>query len=90
MLISTVVDIYAPGAQIPSLWITSDTAITTLSGTSMAAAHVAGLAAYFLAIEGARGAVALCERLREVATKNALSGIPPGTSNLLAYNNSGL
>lgn len=52
----------------------------------MAAAHIAGLGAYFLAIEGPRGAVALCERLREVATKNVLSGIPPGSNNLLAYN----
>jgi oryzin len=56
----------------------------------MAAAHIAGLGAYFLALEGPRGAVALCQRLREVATQNALSGIPSGTSNLLAYNLSGL
>lgn len=84
------VDIFAPGEQIPSLWITSDTSIATLSGTSMAAAYVAGLGAYFLALEGPRSPVALCERLREVATKNALSGIPSGTANLLAYNLSGL
>ncbi|KAF2110600.1 subtilisin-like protease Pr1A [Lophiotrema nucula] len=84
------IDIFAPGQLIPSLWYTSDTAVQTLSGTSMAAAHVAGLGAYFLAIEGPRGAVALCDRMREVATKNALSGIPSGTANLLAYNLSGL
>ncbi|KAJ4299578.1 hypothetical protein N0V90_004824 [Kalmusia sp. IMI 367209] len=84
------IDIWAPGGQILSLWITSNTAVATISGTSSAAAHIAGLGVYFLALEGPRGAVALCERLREVATKNALTGIPTGTSNLLAYNLSGL
>jgi oryzin len=84
------VDIYAPGQNIVSLWYTSDTSTATLSGTSMAAAHIAGLGAYFLALEGPRGAVALCQRLREVATQNALMGIPAGSSNLLAYNLSGL
>ncbi|KAF1968049.1 subtilisin-like protein [Bimuria novae-zelandiae CBS 107.79] len=59
-------------------------------GAGTAAAHIAGLGAYSLALEGPRGAVALCERLREVATRDALSGIPSGTPNLLAYNLSGL
>jgi subtilisin family serine protease len=85
-----IVDIFAPGQNIASLWYTSDTSTATLSGTSTAAAHIAGLGAYFLALEGPRGAVALCQRLREVATKNALTGIPSGSSNLLAYNLSGL
>ncbi|KAF2204347.1 subtilisin-like protein [Delitschia confertaspora ATCC 74209] len=84
------VDLWAPGASIPSLWYTSDTAVNTLSGSSMAAAHIAGLGAYFLALEGPRTPVALCARLREVATPNVLSGIPAGTANLLAYNLSGL
>jgi len=84
------VDIYAPGDSIPSLGIANDTAISIFSGTSMAAAHIAGLGAYFLALEGPRSPVDLCERLREVATKDVLSGIPPGSSNLLAYNLSGL
>ncbi|KAF2870614.1 peptidase S8/S53 domain-containing protein [Massariosphaeria phaeospora] len=84
------VDIWAPGQSIISLWNTLDTATNTLSGTSMAAAHIAGLGAYFLALEGPRGAVALCERLRQVATPNVLTGIPAGSPNLLAYNLSGL
>ncbi|KAF2731144.1 subtilisin-like protease [Polyplosphaeria fusca] len=84
------VDIFAPGGSIPSLWYTSNTAIATLSGTSMAAAHIAGLGAYFLALEGTRTPAALCARLQEVATKNVLTGIPSGTPNLLAYNLSGL
>jgi len=44
------VDVFAPGMNILSTFKGSETAITTLSGTSMAAPHIAGLLAYFLSI----------------------------------------
>ncbi|TDC76902.1 S8 family peptidase [Streptomyces hainanensis] len=47
--IGAVVDIYAPGTGITSSWGTSDTASSTISGTSMATPHVAGAAALYLA-----------------------------------------
>jgi len=42
------VSIFAPGRDITSAWINSDTAINTISGTSMACPHVAGQVAKFL------------------------------------------
>jgi len=44
------VDIFAPGVNILSTYRGSNTATATLSGTSMASPHIAGLLAYFLSI----------------------------------------
>ena len=41
-------DVYAPGSQVLSAWWTNNDAIVSLSGTSMAAPHVAGVVAQML------------------------------------------
>jgi serine protease len=41
-------DVYAPGVSITAGWMTSSTATATISGTSMASPHVAGIAAGML------------------------------------------
>ena len=44
------VDVFGPGLNILSTWVGSDTATNTISGTSMATPHTAGLLAYLLSI----------------------------------------
>ncbi|RYP76318.1 hypothetical protein DL769_003658 [Monosporascus sp. CRB-8-3] len=82
----SVVDVFAPGANVLSTWNTNPTSTNILSGTSQAAAYVSGLGAYLLALEGPRDGIALCERIKELSTKNVLLNVPTGTANRLAFN----
>lgn len=84
----SVLDIFAPGVNILSTWIGSNTATNTISGTSMATPHIAGLAAYLIGLEGTRSPAALCQRIQALATKNAISDVA-GSVNYLAYNGNG-
>nr|OQO19431.1 hypothetical protein B0A51_16279 [Rachicladosporium sp. CCFEE 5018] len=85
----SLVDIFAPGSNILSAWIGSSTASNTISGTSMATPHIAGLAAYLLGLEGGSTA-GLCSRIRSLAQSGILTGVGSGSPNLLAYNGNGL
>ena len=84
----TVVDIFAPGSSIRSSWHTSDTAIMTISGTSMAAPHVAGVAARYLQANPAASPSVVRDALVGAATRWRLTGIPSGTANLLLFRGS--
>ncbi|KAF2130371.1 oryzin precursor [Dothidotthia symphoricarpi CBS 119687] len=79
-----VVDILAPGVSILSTWIGSST--NTISGTSMASPHIAGLGAYILGLEGKKTPAALSARLTALSQKNKITGLPSGTKNYLAFN----
>lgn len=81
----SVVDIFAPGSSIISAWRTSDTATATLSGTSMATPHVAGVAARFLQSNPSASPATVRNEIVAQATLNHLSGIPTGTANRLLF-----
>lgn len=81
----SVVDIFAPGSSIRSAWLTSDTATATLSGTSMAAPHVAGVAARVLQNNPGFSPASVRNAIVNAATLNRLSGIPSGTANRLLF-----
>ena len=81
----SVVDIFAPGSSILSAWNTSDTATNTISGTSMATPHVAGVAARFLQANAGASPATVRNAIVNAATLNHLSGIPTGTANRLLF-----
>ena len=62
------VDLFAPGSDIKSAWHTSRTATNTISGTSMAAPHVAGAAALLLSRSPGLGPAEVSSRLVETST----------------------
>jgi subtilisin family serine protease len=70
-----VVDIFAPGSEILSTWINSTTDTNTISGTSMATPHIVGLGAYLIELKGPSQPQALCERIRTLATADALPDV---------------
>ena len=79
------VHINGPGVNITSAWIGSNTATNTMSGTSMAAPHVAGTAALYLQVNPSATPSQVRSALTSNATANAISGVPSGTPNLLLY-----
>ncbi|KAK3690144.1 serine protease [Podospora appendiculata] len=82
------VDIFAPGVNVLSVGITSNTASESLSGTSMASPHVAGLAAYLMALEKITDPAAVVNRIKELATATGakVSNNVAGTTSLIANN----
>ncbi|ORY92299.1 serine protease [Syncephalastrum racemosum] len=83
------VDVFAPGENIQSVWNTNKYSTNTISGTSMASPHVAGLAAYYLSQEEGNNVdpKIIKDKIIQLATRNALSNIPSDTPNLLIFNN---
>ena len=79
------VDLFAPGSGITSAWNTSDTATNTISGTSMATPHVAGVAALYLAVNPSATPSAVQAAVVNNATPNKVTGAGSGSPNRLLY-----
>jgi len=85
------VTIVAPGEDITSAWIGSKDATNTISGTSMASPHVAGVILAYLSRMNTKTQVAsedIVAMLQQRATKDVLKGLGVimGSPNLLVYN----
>lgn len=81
----TCVDIFAPGSSITSSWASSDTATNTISGTSMATPHVAGVAALYLATHTTASPATVRNALVNNATANVISNVGSGSPNRLLF-----
>jgi len=77
------VDGYAPGVSIRSAYLRGGTAV--LSGTSMSAPHVAGVAALYKQTYGNASAATITDWLKANATTSVIRGNVSGTPNRLLY-----
>ena len=76
----TCLDLFAPGSSITSAWYTNSTAINTISGTSMASPHAAGVAALYLANNPAATPAQVATALINNTTAGKVTD--PGTGSL--------
>jgi subtilisin family serine protease len=75
------VKVYAPGVNITSDWLAGGT--NTISGTSMATPHVVGVAALYKEANGDGSEATVTDWITSHAVKDAVTGVPAGTPNLL-------
>jgi subtilisin family serine protease len=81
------VDLYAPGSGITSAWYQSDAQLNTISGTSMASPHVAGVGALYRAANPGASPAGVDAAIKAAATQGKVSGNRRGTPNLLLFAN---
>lgn len=80
------VDWFAPGVSITSSWYTSSTATNTISGTSMATPHTAGVAAQFLQTNPGASPAAVRTALYDLTTKGIVTSSNTANNHLLFTN----
>ncbi|TQV77160.1 S8 family peptidase [Aliikangiella marina] len=79
------VDVFAPGSSITAAWYTSNSATNTISGTSMASPHVAGVAALYLAANPSASPAQVKNAIESTASTGKISSVGSGSPNLLLY-----
>ena len=79
------VDVFAPGSNILSTWYTSTSATNTISGTSMASPHVAGIAALYLQGNTTATAATVANAIITTSTPNKVTSAGTGSPNRLVY-----
>jgi len=79
------VDVFAPGSDITSAWYTSNSATNTISGTSMASPHSAGVAALYLQGNPSASAATVANAIIGTATTGKVTGAGSGSPNRLLY-----
>jgi subtilisin family serine protease len=77
------VDWFAPGSSITSAWYTSNTAINTISGTSMATPHTAGAAALYLQVNTGASPQQVRDALYNATTKGIVTSSSTANNHLL-------
>jgi subtilisin family serine protease len=80
------VDLFAPGVGIASDWHTGPQAINTISGTSMATPHVAGVAALYLETRPTATPSAVSTAVKALTTKDAVRTNRTANNDLLHSN----
>ena len=81
----TCVDIFGPGSAVTAAGISSDTAMSTKSGTSMASPHVAGYATVVKGLFPSATASSVENALTGSASTNVLTNVSSGTTNKLLF-----
>ncbi len=78
-------DIFAPGTSIRSAWHTSNIATNTISGTSMASPHVAGVAALYLEVNPTMSPSNVNSAIITASTLGRVTNVGTGSPNRLLY-----
>ena len=87
--IGSCVDVFAPGDAIRSAYFIDDTSSILKGGTSMAAPHVAGVAALYLSLHPTATPAEVSAAIIGAGTANALKNATGGSPNLILSSNIG-